>query len=187
MVRYIVFFVFSSLVVFAITVYFRLGGHKHVAIERRDTAAFNVLGKKHLGAYHKIGPVIDEVEKFAKANNIPCEKTYGEYIDDPRTKDEDRLQSIGGCVVGAGDIGELVPAETFKKIPAEYILSKIEGGPRIVAIFKGAPSIGPFKVYPAVEDYMSENKLKMSGPALEIYEILGEHAARTEYQFRFSE
>jgi AraC family transcriptional regulator len=187
MVRYIVFFVFSGLVVFGITVYFRLGGHKHVSIEQKDISAYTVVGKKHVGAYHKIGPVIFEVEAWAKANNLPCNRTYGEYLDDPRTKDEDRLQSIGGCVLGnVGDPNSELSDEVKKTLPPDFIVSTVEAGPRVIAVFKGAPSIGPFKVYPAVEDYMAEHKLKISGPVIEIYEILGERKARTEYQFRFA-
>lgn len=177
MVRYAIFFVFSSLVVFSITVFFRLGGHKSVAIDRAEVGAYQVLGKKHTGAYHKIGPVIEEVEKWAKANDVPCPRTYGEYIDDPRTKDEDRLQSIGGCIIS----GELPTVA----LPEGFALETKPAAPRVVAVFEGAPSIGPFKVYPAVEEYMEENNLKAAGPVIEIYEFNGDDA-RTEYQFLFS-
>jgi AraC family transcriptional regulator len=177
MIRYAIFFVFSSLLVFFITVFFRLGGHKSVAIERTEMAAIQLVGKKHTGAYHKIGPVIEEVEKWAKANNIPCARTYGEYIDDPRIKDEDRLQSVGGCIV--------TNVDATATLPPDFVLATIEAGPRIVAVFKGAPSIGPFKVYPAVEEFMEENKLKAAGPVIEIYEFNG-NDARTEYLFRYT-
>lgn len=183
MVRYAVFFVLSSLIVFSITLYFRLGGHKSVAIERAELTAYQVIGKKHIGAYHKINAVIVEVESWAKANNVPCQRTFGEYLDDPRQKAEDRLESIGGCVLGT--ITEDNNPLKGKTLPEEFELRTIAAGPRIVATFTGAPSIGPFKVYPAVEDYMRQNGLKTSGPVIEIYEFHGDQA-RTEYQFPFS-
>jgi hypothetical protein len=180
MVRYVVFFVLSGLIVFSITVFFRLGGHKHVDIAVKDIGAYHTLSKKHIGAYHKIGFVIDEVEKWAKDNGVPCERTYGEYLDNPREKDEDRLQSFGGCVTG-----EDISPELKAKLPQDFLLGQVDAGPRVVAVFKGAPSIGPFKVYPAVEKFMADKHWVAKGSVIEIYSIFGTREASTEYQFKY--
>lgn len=180
MLRYFVFFVFSGLVVFGITVFFRLGGHKAVVVERRHVAEFFVVGKNHLGAYHKINAVITEVENWAQQHNIPCSRTFGEYYDDPRQKAEDRLSSFGGCVLNAP-----LPEEAIKALPPRFTHKPIPARERVVAVFEGAPSIGPFKVYPTVEEFMAAQRLKQTGAVIEIYDISGARTARTEYLFDF--
>jgi AraC family transcriptional regulator len=51
----------------------------------------------------------------------------------------------------------------------------------VVALFTGAPGIGPLKVYPVAEDYMLENKLTRKGGVIEIYEIFDKRAMQTTY------
>ncbi|MEK6554709.1 MAG: AraC family transcriptional regulator, partial [Bdellovibrionota bacterium] len=102
------------------------------------------------------------------------------YIDDPRTKDEDRLKSFGGCVLTSKLPADLALPEGFKA-------SERPAGPSIYAEFKGAPSIGPFKVYPAVEEYMTAHKYKTTGSVYEIYEIHNESTATTHYYFGFTQ
>jgi AraC family transcriptional regulator len=177
--KWFVFFFFSSLIVFLTTVFFRLGGYKDPMIDERQTPELFFVGKSHLGPYHKINAVITEVEKWAGENRLPCTKTYGEYIDDPRTKDEDRLRSIGGCVLDFA-----LPTDI--KLPEGYQTSKRPAGPSIYAQFTGAPSIGPFKVYPAVEEFMNSRMYKQTGSVYEVYEILNESNATTHYYFSFS-
>lgn len=179
MLRYFVFFVFSSLVVFGVTIFFRLGGHKSVQIEKRELPAMSVIGKNHTGAYHKIGDVIVAVEKWAQENNVPCRRTFGEYFDDPREKAEDRLQSFGGCLLEVQ-----ISADMQKSLPAEFSYKNYPASSGVIAIFEGAPSIGPFKVYPAVENFMAEHRLKNIGSVIEIYQIMGARDARTEYLFK---
>jgi effector-binding domain-containing protein len=170
--RKLLFFILSSVAVFAATVFFRLGGHKPVALNLEERTEMHFLYKEHFGAYHKINDVLTQVEAYAAKNNIPCPQTFGEYLDDPRMIEERRLRSNGGCVLtataGASD-GYL-----YKTIPARQWL---------VAKFEGAPSIGPMKVYPKAEEYMKEHGFKLSGPVIEVYTVKGAQEARTEYLF----
>ena len=176
--KWFLFFFFSSLLVFLTTVYFRLGGYKPVQIEISESQELYLLMKEHVGAYHKINSVITEVEQWAAKQRLPCTVTFGEYIDDPRVKDEDRLRSRGGCVL---------PFELSREIllPKDLLYVKKPKTSVVKAYFEGAPSISPFKVYPAVEDFMQEKGLLQTGPVIEIYKIYGEKQALTEYLFEY--
>lgn len=177
--KWILLFVFSSLIVFLTTVYYRVGGHKDVLVEVRTIEKMVLIGQPHVGPYHKINDAIVAVEKWAQDNRIPCSKTFGEYLDDPRVKDEDRLRSIGGCVIDVAIADEISLPETLRKLekPSQEM---------VYAEFQGAPSIGPMKVYPQVEDFMKSQQLKPNGPAIEVYEIHNDRAATTRYYFPFT-
>lgn len=169
----VIFFVFSSFLVFLTTLYFRLGGHKDVSISTEDFGPYVLLYKIHYGPYHKIADVIAEVEAWAATKNLDCRLTFGEYLDDPRTVDEKRLRSLGGC---------LLPTD-FNETPAPYLTKKLDRKSFVIARFSGAPSIGPMKVYPKVEEYIRERKIERKPSVIEIYDIRGGDAAITTYLF----
>lgn len=169
-------FILSSILVFAATLYYRLGAFKKVDIKYQEYPELHLLFKEHFGPYHKINDIIVEVETWAIGQNISCKKTFGEYFDDPRTVEERRLRSLAGCVLdsqtnGNNDI-------QYKYIPAKKY---------VVAKFDGAPSISPLKVYPKVENYIKEKNLSPVGPIIEIYTLINERSATTEYLFPVTE
>lgn len=175
----IIFFVFSSILVFTATLCVRLGGFKAVHIEISEYPELNLAYKEHIGPYHKIAQVITEVEAWAQTQHLPCAQTFGEYIDDPRVSDERRLRSNGGCLIDKASSRSLdlnTSNIKIKTVPAKkYILAR----------FTGAPSIGPLKVYPKVEDYMLKHNLKRTGSVFEIYTIKSNSESTTEYLFSF--
>jgi effector-binding domain-containing protein len=178
MIRYIVFLTFSSLVVFTVSLSIRLGAFKQVEIFEATRGPVALVFKPHIGAYHKINSVIKEVEAWAIKEDLPCQRTFGEYIDDPKTNDESRLRSNGGCVLDG------VESLTRKEaLPKNYQIKILEQKNYVIARFSGSPAIGPFKVYPEVEEYFKSQRLKMSGPVIEIYSILNDKEALTEYLF----
>lgn len=152
--------------------YFSLGFYKSVEIEEIQNVQFTLLAQAHEGAYYKILPVIETVEKWAKDKGIPCKNTFGEYLDDPRAVDEARLRSYGGCVL------EQAP----KEITAPFELRHYSEARVARARFFGSPSIGPFKVYPRVREWLRERKLIDTGSTLEIY-IPNESQFMTEFYF----
>lgn len=156
------------------TLLFRLGSFKEVVISEGQKGPYKIVFKNHVGAYHKIVPVIEEVEKWAKENGEPCTLSFGEYIDNPDTIDEDRLRSIGGCVVSK--------AWDFV-LPAGFGYREYPPRDYVVAEFDGAPSIGPFKVYPKVKEYVSEKGYEINAPVIELYEILPDQKVKTTYLF----
>jgi len=145
----------------------RMGAMKPVEITEETPGNLHVLAKDHLGAYHKIVPVISEVETWAKANGEPCVESFGEYFDDPEKNDEDRLKSRGGCLLS-------MTAEEAKKmwdgkLPPGMTVGTIDSRPSVKAVFSGAPSLGPIKVYPKVFEFMQLKGLKLAGAVIEIY------------------
>jgi effector-binding domain-containing protein len=134
-----------------------------------------MIYKEHIGPYHKIITVIEEVEKWARGQNIDCSNSFGEYIDDPQVVDHDRLRSRGGCVVTT------VP----ETLPRGYATQTLPEKQYVVAEFEGAPSIGPLKVYPQVREYMASHNLQTQGSVFEIYMPVDNKKMRTTYLFSF--
>jgi AraC family transcriptional regulator len=159
----------------------RLGSFKPVAIERVPrTGPMWLLSKNHLGAYHKIAPMISEIETWARANGEPCALTFGEYTDNPEQTDEDRLRSRGGCIIS--DEAHAIKLQALA-LPAGVSVTSYEIPDALTASFDGSPSIGPVKVYPQVFSYMASLDLQSSGPIFEIYEVVSPTAGRTRYIF----
>jgi AraC family transcriptional regulator len=156
-----------------IYLYFYLGMTKPVKIETGERGPFIMVYKNHMGAYHYIGPVIAAVEKWAADNNLRCELTFGEYIDDPASVDQDRLRSRGGCIFS---VKPPVP------LPEGFVAEDRPKQRFVIGTFEGSPSVGPFKVYPKVQDYIQTRRLKQSGAVIETYLIRGEKVT-TEFLF----
>lgn len=152
-----------------------LGGFKEVELSEKAAGPFELIGRDHLGAYHKIAPVITEVETWIKANGDDCTLTFGQYLDDVESVPEDRLRSFGGCIVSSNYHPTNLP-EGYRKL-------KLESHRYLVAQFEGAPSIGPIKVYPKAMEYLEHHRLTLNGPIMETYELLGQKGIRTRYYF----
>jgi effector-binding domain-containing protein len=150
-----------------------LGAFKPVEIIEVSRDPMKMIYKDHVGAYHKIVSVIEEVETWAKAHNVDCTQSFGEYIDDANLVEEARLRSRGGCIV------QDFPAD----LPAEIKKEEIPARKYVMAVFEGSPGIGPVKVYPKAESYMKEHGLAMDGAVIEIYVIHSEKAMTTTYLF----
>lgn len=145
--------------------YFYLGLYRPVEISVATRGPFYMIYASHRGAYHEIGPTIAKVEKWAIDNNLRCEMTFGEYIDDPAAIDQDRLRSHGGCLLLSPFKSPLPEGFFYEERPARKF---------VIGHFDGAPSASPFKVYPKVENYIQQHRLKSSGPPIETYLIHGD-------------
>lgn len=152
---------------------FYLGAFKPVTITVGEFGPFQMVYKKHLGAYHKIVPVIEEVERWAKANGEPCRLSFGEYIDDPKRVEQERLRSNGGCIV----------SQSLSNLPEGFEQKNLPQQVFIRAQFEGSPAIGPYKVYLKAYDLMKEKGLEPNGSVFEIYEILPNQKMKTDYYF----
>lgn len=158
------------------TLFFRLGAHKSPTIQQQKMGPYLFLYKEHFGPYHKINDVISEVENWAVKNNLDCQLTFGEYLDNPRTVDERRLRSYGGCI-----LPPMTDTSALQNTP--YTYKQISEQDFVVAKFTGAPSLGPLKVYPKVEEYMRLNKIPMKNSVIEIYNIIDDRSSTTTYLF----
>ncbi len=155
--------------------YFYLGVFLPVQVVTGERGPFTLVYMNHTGAYHQIGPVIQEVEKWASENKLRCELTFGEYLDDPAAVDQDRLRSRGGCAFSEKPKLQTALPEGFHtedRAKKNYAIGTFDGG----------PSVGPFKVYPKVREYIQTQRLKQAGPVIETYFIRGEKVT-TEFLF----
>lgn len=162
--------VLSSL---AIYLYIHLGVSNPVTVETGTRGPFVMIYKNHTGAYHEIGPVIAAVENWAKENDLRCDLTFGEYIDDPAAVDQDRLRSRGGC---------LFEQRPPIPLPEEFSVEDRPEHRYVIGHFAGSPSVGPFKVYPKVREFIDSQRLKQKGAVIETYLIRGKKVT-TEYLF----
>jgi AraC family transcriptional regulator len=172
MIKTLLLSIATVLVTLCVYLYIHLGIAKPVSLKVEKRGPFSLLFKPHMGPYYLINGVIKEVESWALSHNIACSKTFGEYIDNPATVDEDRLRSRGGCVL-------TTPIETP---PQELEYQNRGERLYVVAEFSGSPAVSPYKVYPKVQEYLIEQRLKSSGPVVEIYTVNGNQMT-TEYLF----
>lgn len=174
--KYVLVFVLVAVLSFGLFLANYLGAFKGVEISVAQQGPFKTVYIEHVGPYHKVNKIIEQVENFMKSQGAPCGRSFGEYLDDPQTVEEARLRSRVGCIV------QNVPAN----LPGEMKAGEIPERKYVVAIFTGSPGIGPLKVYPRVNDYMLKNNLKQTGAIIEIYEIMSikeKNAMTTTYLF----
>lgn len=165
---------FSILVVLAFLA-FRLGAFLPVEMSIQNKTNFWIVYKKHQGAYHKIVPILEEVEKQVRLNNENCQYSFGQFFDNPKEIEAERLRAHVGCLIQN--------PELFKDLPQGYYLESFKGGDFLRAYFKGSPAIGPYKVYTKAMEELKERGLKKWPFVMEIYEITSEQKVHTEYLF----
>lgn len=169
-------------VIFFLYLFQYTGAFKTVSVDVDERGPYTIIFKTHIGAYHKIVTTIEEIETWSKANGLKCRLSFGEYFDDPRVVEEGRLNSRGGCILDPQNKDEPMRLESVRKLmPADFKIAEIPKSRAVVALFTGAPGIGPLKVYPKAEDYINEHKLTRQGSVIEIYEIFDRKSMQTTY------
>lgn len=166
------FFAGSLVAIFSVLtyLYIHLGFRERVSIKEEARGPFYVIYQDHLGAYYRISAVIDTVEKAVKEAKLPCERTFGEFFDNPKTVDEDRLHSRGGCI----------SMQPYMNLPPGFLSAEIPARSYVIASFSGSPAIGPWKVYPEVQEYRKNHGLPDFSESIEIYSLHG-NGITTEY------
>lgn len=182
MIRHTLFAVAIGLILFFLYLFQYTGAFKSVAVGTDERGPYTIIYQEHVGAYHKIVDKLTQVETWAKENSLNCRFTFGEFFDNPKVSEEGRLKSRGGCLVESSQITDV---EAYKKttLPANFKIDELPKRKAVVALFNGSPGIGPFKVYPKVEDYMQERKLVSNGAVVEIYEVIDKNTMHTTYLF----
>lgn len=171
---------FAILISILAFIVYRTGYFKPVSIASGDQGPFVLVYLEHKGPYHKIAPVIDDVEETFKENKQPCPMAFGRYLHDPDEVPHDRLRSHGGCLFPQLN-------EQIQKIAKDndFTVETLEKKEYIVAHFEGSPSVGPLKVYPYVEDWLKKYGYQQVGPVIEIYQTLGPDSLHTRYLFQY--
>ncbi len=191
--RYIIIAIFATVLMFMGRLIYHVGYFKPVELAEKQIGPHFLLYKDHVGPYHKITPLIEEIEAWAKQQNIPCLQTFGRFNDDPDFVEEERLRSDAGCILSdlvGNAVGLTLPdiesksvRVATKQFPNGYRLEKLEARNYLTALFDGAPSIGPIKVYPLARDYATGLGKLIGNPIIEIYTIKDEDKMTTQYLF----
>jgi AraC family transcriptional regulator len=161
------------LVAAVVYAFFNLGVFKKVEIEQGKYNEMVLLYKDHVGPYHNIGDVIKEIENWALEHKVECQKTFGQFLDDPRVVEHERLRSRGGCVLSRFP-------HTYSP---DYKLLTVPPKNYVIAYFEGSPWIGPYKVYGKVHRFAAAKGQSLSGPVFEIYELMNGNRMKTTYLF----
>ncbi len=173
-------------IVLGIGIYFSfyLGAFKPVDPMEKSLGPLILLYKTHVGAYHKIVSLLNEVEDWAAKNNIPCSKTFGEFLDDPLLVEEGRRRAHCGCVVSleGRTLSKMRELDTLF-LPEGFRLKEIPLRKYVSVDFEGSPSIGPMKVYPKVMKYFETKQKSLADPVIEIYHVYSSTEMTTTYLF----
>jgi AraC family transcriptional regulator len=171
--------VLLGFLILGIYLFVYLGGWKEVSVTKATLPEMQLLYKVHRGAYHKIVTAIESVEQFARSRGIPCPRTFGEYLDNPRQVAEERLTSHAGCVLEK-PLAEAPPAPSGTE-GDEFKIKTLPAGDYIQAIFTGSPAIGPWRVYPRLTEFADRHGLRTAPSTIEIYTITPANGLSTEY------
>ncbi len=176
--RWLFLIIFIAIASTMLYVSFYIGLFRSAEVVQETRPGFYVVYQPHLGPYHKINPVIEEVEGWAQSVGINCPVSFGEYLDNPNSVDEHHLRSHGGCV-----IHKLIDDED---LPPGFASRFIPEGRFVVARFTGSPALGPIKVYPKAAKYIRRKQLQVADEVIELYETVN-HEFMTQYLFRILE
>lgn len=182
MIKHTIFAIGLGMLIFFLYLFQYTGAFKSVRVAIDQRPSYFVIYKDHIGPYHKIVDAIQEVETWAKTQGLKCRLSFGEYFDDPRLIEEGRLKARGGCLVDPlNKEEEAIFTKVKSTLPVDYKVGNIEASRAVVALFEGAPGIGPLKVYPKAEEFIKKNKLIRKGSVIEIYEIFDQKSMQTTY------
>lgn len=171
-----------GILVFSLYLLQYTGAFKKVTVSIDQREQMNVIYKDYQGAYHKVVSTIEEVEIWAKKNDLKCRLSFGEYLDNPNLVEEGRLRARAGCIMDPLVAAETAQFEKLKSnLPEGFKADTIHPMKAVVAIFSGAPGIGPLKVYPKAQEFIIKEKLVAQGSVYEIYEIFDSKSMQTTY------
>ena len=160
----IILIVIAVIIVAAVSALWLSGAFQSIEVKAQEVGPIRVVYLEHKGPYHKTAEKIFEVEKMLKEKNIPYTAGYGEYMDNPQMVKPEDLRSNGGIVLSPTVSGNIAINPPFKS-------KVIEKRTYASAAFSGSPAVGPFKVYPKLNQWMKEKGYSPSGPAIELYRI----------------
>lgn len=170
-----------------VLLFWRVGAFKSVEISVQGPITATLVYKEHLGAYDKIVPSLEAVETWAKREQLLCQETFGEFLDDPEKTESERLRANVGCWLPAGITDAHASGfceEWAKKLAQQKFLCRsLTIARALVGEFSGAPSIGPFRVYPKAYKYLNDHKLPRPNSVFEIYQPSQEDGFTTRFVF----
>ena len=136
-----------------------MGAFSSVNITTDEKGPYYFVYLENSGPYYQIQNKIVKVEKYLVDNNIQYLHSAGIYFDNPAEVAESELKSYGGFVVK----DSVVVNEPYKFL-------KIDRRQVVVASIEALPMIAPFKIYPAFNEWLGNNKnVEIVAPPIELY------------------
>ena len=145
---------------------YNLGAFKDVKLEKGMAGPFLLYGVRHEGAYYEISKKIYEIETWAKSTGLPCEETFGLYLEDPYIVENERLLSYGGCLTRPENYEQI---QSKQNSISNLEMIHINQNQFTLGSFEGSPWIGPYKVYAKAKKFAEDDTNLSLFPALEIY------------------
>ena len=153
-------------------------------VVEKEMGPYVVVTKRFVGAYHKVGPTMDEVDGWLRENGVESTKGVGLYLDDPAEVEESELRSDVGSIV------EDVDEEVLARIKEKFEVREIPKAKSAVIEFSIKSNlsyiIAPMKAYPALtQHWIEKGYAEAEGDiGIEIYDIPGKV---TSYMFAIPE
>ena len=174
MIQWLGGFLLVGLGTLATYLYIHLGAYKEVTVRIETYPDLYLVGRSHLGPYHKIGDLLQSLESSAKRLGLDCSVPFGQFLDNPQPPDSDRLRSLVGCALYAKPDEEIE-----KQLDAKLVY--LASGRYVFGKFQGSPAIGPFVVYPKLKKEAEKQRLLIGDWALELYEMSRTGEITTSY------
>ncbi|MCC5928012.1 MAG: hypothetical protein JJU28_02095 [Cyclobacteriaceae bacterium] len=157
----------ASTVIFLFLAYMSV--FKKIEIRQKQEGDYVLAGKKFTGPYHKIAPVMDEVDRLLREKGINCVKGAAIFYDNPKETPKEQCRSFAANVIEKDHLSRL---QEIKSMGLEVII--IERQNSLVAEFpiRNVLSymLGPMKIYPAFEKEIRASKA-VPQLSYEIYNI----------------
>lgn len=173
MTRSIVIGFLAAILFVGISTYINLKAYKEAKIYYDVMPGYTLIYTNITGDYVQTSLKLKEVEDLLEKENIPCQETFGLFLDDPNIVVVQDLKSKVGCIYKEDSkiINKIDGLETL------YIKGQSD---LLTADFEGSPALGPRKVYSKAQKMISGNSLF---PALEIYNYNQKNELTTKYFF----
>lgn len=173
--------IFAILILLAGIGLWLVGFFQKVEVVEREAGNYVVAGMEFTGPYHKVGPVMQNVDSLIRGLSIECEKGFGIYYDNPKTTPEDKLRSFVGNVIPESDSSRIAAL-----LEAGLRVDSIQSAPSLVVELTTRNSmaymVGPVKAYPALTKHL---EIKGYKPLMS-YEIYDMPAKKTLYVMQYS-
>ena len=136
-----------------------MGAFSSVNITIDEKGPYYFVYLEHKGPYYQIQNKITMVEKYLTDNKIKYLHSAGIYFDNPAEVAEHELKSFGGFIVSDSI-----------RVEEPYNFIKIDRRKVVIASIEALPMIAPFKIYPAFQEWVGNNKnVEIDAPPFELY------------------
>ena len=148
---------------------FSLGYFLPVELESVDRPGFTVVGYFHRGDYQLVSEKILKTEELFADKGVSCDQPMAIFFDDPNQVELFRLHSFGGCQVTNIEVWQGLIQPNPDRAEDPLSLVELSTSRSLQATFGGSPGLGPLKVYPAAQRWLSEKGCQTWPRPIEIY------------------